>query len=69
MYHRAVLAIGTVLYIIPQVLIHLITRNLYLLTTLLHLPRPPLCASGNHKSHLFFNEFGFSISILPLVDT
>ena len=32
-------------------------------------PPSPLCTSGNHKFHLFFNEFGFSISILPLVDT
>ena len=69
MYHKAVLAIVTVLYLTPQVLICLLTASLYLLTTFLHLPLPLLCASGNHKSHLFSYEFGFAISIRPSVDT
>ena len=57
-YHRAILAIVIMLYITSLVLTYLITESLYLLITLLQFLLFPPFAYSNHKSDLFFYEFG-----------
>lgn len=54
MYHPAVVAKVTMLYIISLVLIYHTTWNLYILTTFLQFPVPLTSTSSNHKSDLFY---------------
>ena len=61
MYHTAVLTVVIMLYTTSLVLTYLVTGSLYLLTTFLLFPLPPPPASDNHKSDLFFYEFGFFV--------
>lgn len=51
-YHTAVLATVTMLYIASLIVIYLMTGSLYLLTTFFHFPLPPPSISGSHKSDL-----------------
>ena len=53
-HHTAVLATVTVLYIIPSVLIYLVTAVVYLLNPFIQFSHSPPPRSGHHKSGLFF---------------
>ena len=57
-YHTVVLTIVIMMYIASPILIYLITVSLYLLTTFVPFAHPSPPASGNHKSDLFYYEFG-----------
>ena len=56
-YHIAVSAVVTMLYVTSLVLTYLVTRSLYLLTTSLQFSHSPPLASGNHKCDFFFCKF------------
>ena len=51
--HAEVLIMLIMLYIVSLVLFHLLTGNLYFLTTFIQLPLPLCLTSCNHKSDLF----------------
>ena len=57
--HTAVLVILIMLHLTSLVFIYLIAGSLYLLTTFFQIPLPQPSTSGNHRSDLFFCEFGF----------
>lgn len=57
-YLTTVLTIVLNLHITSAGLIYLITGRWYLLSTLIQFPLPSLSPSDNHKSDLFFSEFG-----------
>ena len=57
-YHTAVVPIAIMLYITSLGLMYLITGSLYLLTTFIKFSLSPTPAASNHKSNLFFYEFG-----------
>lgn len=62
----AVLIMCILLYITFVVLIYLMTRSLYLLTTFIQFPLFPLPASGNQESDLFFYAFVCFCSVVDL---
>ena len=56
-YRILLLAIVTMLHIIFPELLHLTTKSLYLLITVIHFPQPLLPASGNQQSTLCIYKF------------
>ena len=49
-YHKVLLTIVTLLYVISPGIIYFITGSLYLLTSFTHFVYPPAPASENHQS-------------------